>query len=161
MPITVTLPPAARQRVIHELIAELKISSFSGPLPPPEILAEYERIIPGGANRIMVMAETQAKHRQELERAVVTSNNRRSNIGLWLGFLVVMFITWAAYDAIMAGHGLAGTVLGTVDIVTIGGLFIYGSQSQRAERREKADRERALRAQPPQEEGPPAPESEK
>lgn len=31
--------------------------SFSGPLPPPEILREYTKVISNGAERIMAMAE--------------------------------------------------------------------------------------------------------
>ena len=46
--------------------------TFLGPLPPPEILAQYEQILPGSAERIMVMAENQAEHRQSLEETVKT-----------------------------------------------------------------------------------------
>jgi uncharacterized membrane protein len=42
-------------------------SSFSGPLPPPNLLAQYNEVLPDGANRIVTMAERQAKHRQRLE----------------------------------------------------------------------------------------------
>jgi uncharacterized membrane protein len=40
---------------------------FSGPLPPPEILAKYNDALPNGAERIVAMAEGQMKHRQALE----------------------------------------------------------------------------------------------
>ncbi|TAL67802.1 MAG: DUF2335 domain-containing protein [Bacteroidetes bacterium] len=36
--------------------------SFSGPLPPPEILKKYNETIPDGANRIMIMTENQIKY---------------------------------------------------------------------------------------------------
>lgn len=47
---------------------------FSGPLPPPEVLAGYNDAFQGAAERIVTMAESQLKHRQEMERAVVESN---------------------------------------------------------------------------------------
>lgn len=46
--------------------------TFLGPLPPPETLAQYEQVLPGSAERIMVMAENQAEHRQSLEETVKT-----------------------------------------------------------------------------------------
>lgn len=41
-------------------------ASFSGPIPPPAILHQYDAVIPGAAERILKMAEEQSKHRQEL-----------------------------------------------------------------------------------------------
>jgi uncharacterized membrane protein len=32
--------------------------AWQGPLPPPQVLGEYEKIVPGSALRILAMAET-------------------------------------------------------------------------------------------------------
>ncbi len=45
-----------------------EFTALSGPLPPPEMLAQYEEILPGAAERILSMAERQAEHRQKMER---------------------------------------------------------------------------------------------
>lgn len=37
--------------------------SFSGPLPPSDDFARYEQVTPGAGDRILKMAEDQAKHR--------------------------------------------------------------------------------------------------
>src|SRR5438876_1239737 len=65
-------------------------SSFSGPLPSPQILAAYDQIVPGTAARIIAMAETQAQHRQNLESTVIGGDVRRSWYGLWTGFVIGM-----------------------------------------------------------------------
>lgn len=62
--------------------------SFSGPLPPPAALQEYERISPGLAERIVSMAESQARHRQQLERSVIDSGIKDSRLGLWFGLVI-------------------------------------------------------------------------
>jgi len=36
--------------------------TFSGPLPPPEILAKYNSVLSDAAERIISMAENQATH---------------------------------------------------------------------------------------------------
>lgn len=55
--------------------------SFTGPLPPPEALANYEQASPGAADRILRMAEGQQQHRHGLERQAVSSEHRRSLLG--------------------------------------------------------------------------------
>ena len=47
---------------------------FSGPIPPPELLARYNDIVPNAAERILSMAEREAAHRQQVERDVTASN---------------------------------------------------------------------------------------
>ena len=56
-----------RQKVTHVERHEV----FSGPLPPPEILYQYNRIIPDGADRILSLVEKQQSHRMYLEKTVI------------------------------------------------------------------------------------------
>src|SRR5438093_9488764 len=81
----------ARQRVdsLRVIRAELWAeASFSGPLPHPDIVAKFEQVIPGAAERLLRMAEKQSNHRQSLERTVVDADIRRSWAGLWTGFVI-------------------------------------------------------------------------
>src|SRR5438128_2321125 len=41
---------------------------YPSPIPPPEILEQYERIIPGASQRFLALVEQQTEHRQGLER---------------------------------------------------------------------------------------------
>lgn len=66
--------------------------SFSGPLPPPNVLKGYEDIQPGFANRIITMAESQSQHRQDLEQSIVKSNIRNEKQGMWMSFLLTLFL---------------------------------------------------------------------
>jgi uncharacterized membrane protein len=104
---------------------------FTGPLPPPDLLAGYEQVLPGAAERIFAMAEGQAKHRQALERTVVVGGHRRSWAGLIVGGIVAFAFLIAAYRLIQAGHSLAGTFLGTVDLTGLVAVFVLGRASQR------------------------------
>jgi uncharacterized membrane protein len=47
---------------------------FSGPLPPPTLLDQYNKIVPGSAKTIIEMAEGQSKHRQELEKWALSTD---------------------------------------------------------------------------------------
>ncbi len=49
------------------ITAVSQASTFSGPIPPPQVLKGYNEIIKDGAERIILMAEKQSNHRMQLE----------------------------------------------------------------------------------------------
>jgi uncharacterized membrane protein len=81
------LPKGTRKQV-QTLIAE----SFSGPIPHPYIIEGYEKVLPGSADRILSMAETQAKHRQDLEILRMKSDIRNERIGMVLSFIMILTV---------------------------------------------------------------------
>ncbi|MFZ5800507.1 MAG: DUF2335 domain-containing protein [Candidatus Omnitrophota bacterium] len=102
-------PSAKKNRPV--ILQQTEMMGFCGPIPPPEVLAGYERIMPGAADRIIAMAERQAAHRQEMERRIVFSETFQAKIGMFLAFVVV----FAAM--------VAGTILLILKI-PVGGLII-------------------------------------
>lgn len=112
--------------------------SYSGPLPPPALLESYDRILPGAAERIFVMAEKQSDHRQALEKTIVNGDAMRANAGLLAGLVVALTVVISAVILISNGHDWAGATMATGVVVALTGIFVYGSQSRKAERLEKA-----------------------
>jgi uncharacterized membrane protein len=113
--------------------------SFSGPLPPPEVLEKYNQVVPGLAERIITMAEQQSKHRQGLERTVVDSNAFVQKVGPFLGFIVAMTAVGGGIELILKGkdgYGLAA-IIGA--LASLAGVFIYGKSKQRKELDTKAE----------------------
>lgn len=127
--------PAQMQVVRQEV-------QFSGPLPPPEILEKYDRVLPGAAERIFVMAEQQAQHRRQLEAVVIRSDTINAKLGLWLGFLIGLAgigsgVLIAVYSSIPAGSLLSFTAL-----AMLAGTFVYGSRLRSKERQDRRERQR-------------------
>ena len=119
--------------------AAVEISRFSGPLPPPEELLKYERILPGSADRIIRMAEQQATHRQHLERVVIGSNAVTQKWGLACAFAIAMSAIWGGVWLSlkgMSGEGLA-TIIGA--LVALVAVFVYGKVGQKKEIQQKAE----------------------
>lgn len=73
---------------VERAVAKMIQSEFSGPIPPPSIIKGYEEIMPGTAERIIVMAENQAKHRQEMEKIMVNAEARDSLLGVVFAFIL-------------------------------------------------------------------------
>ena len=107
---------------------------YSGPIPPPAILREVDQIVPGAANRIVVMAEKQQEHRHEIEKIAVRSGARDSIAGILSAVTIsIGFLLLAGY-AIKLGYTGTGIVLGAIDIAALASAFIYGTKSRKQER---------------------------
>lgn len=44
---------------------------------------------------------------------------------------------YACYSLIMEGRTIEGTIVGVTDVVTLAGVFIYGTKARKQERLEK------------------------
>lgn len=110
---------------------------FVGPLPPPEVLLQYDQALPGGAERIMALAERQSAHRQELEKTVVNSNCKNERLGTQLGFVLAMSALLGGFYLVAHGMNAAGIAAIIASLAAPAGAFIYGKRNQRQERAEK------------------------
>jgi uncharacterized membrane protein len=98
---------------------EISLMMFSGslPLPPPPILAEYEKAFPGLVLKIIKWTEEQRSHRQALERQRTSGSENRMDRGQYIAGAVAI---WGLTMAAVAG--IWSTFVGVViAIVAIGG----------------------------------------
>jgi uncharacterized membrane protein len=116
-----------------------KSIQFSGPLPPPEILVRYNDAVPGGAERIVAMAEKQQEHRHRLESAVVMANCRTQQIGQVLGSIVCMTAIIGGVYLINKGHSITGATAAITAVAGLVSVFIAGRRKQTRELAEKSE----------------------
>jgi uncharacterized membrane protein len=135
------VPKPANQNLINnqKSIQEFRKMEVrhEGPLPHPKLFQEYDAVLPGAAERILSMAEKQASHRQNLELTVVKAGSRDSLIGLIFGFILGLFTVGGGIYCIIKGQSTGGTILSGAGLVTLVGVFVYGSRQQRSERQSK------------------------
>lgn len=113
-------------------------ASFSGPLPPPSLLAKYSEIIPNGAERIMAMAEKQGDHREKLEARVVNGNVASQTRGSWFAFVLCLVALVGGFYLILQGKSAAGLVAIISSVGVIGGVFVVSRREQGRERAKKS-----------------------
>lgn len=101
-------------------------ASFSGPLPPPSILGEYNNVLEGSAERIMSLAEKEQQHRHYIEKKALNGHINLDRRGQYLGFSVATFALGCATFLIANGYVISGTIIGSLDIVALVGAFVYG-----------------------------------
>lgn len=130
-PIDQPNPPAAS--------VSIESKSFSGPLPHPEILVQYDKIVSGSAERIISIWEGQVRHRQELEKKVIESDIKQSQCGAILGFLIAIAAISAGTFLAYIGRpteGLAAIITALGGLV---GVYVWGSYQRRKERSLRAN----------------------
>jgi uncharacterized membrane protein len=129
-------PTSNNNRSSLLLHAEKRSEIRSGPIPSPDDLSIYNNIIPNGADRIMRMAESQAEHRQQLEKMAMQSNIVRSKSGQLFGFLLNLvalfgFIFLAATQSQIEG------MIGTLATLILGLVYYWVVYKNRQKELEK------------------------
>lgn len=128
-------PPNQQQEIARQQVVGI---SWSGPLPDPAILAAYERLLPGSAQRIFDRSDMQSDHRMKLELTVVEGAERRANRGQWMALAIALVGLAVTGGAFYTGHEVGGSIVGGGVLVNLAGIFIYGRYDQRKEREQKA-----------------------
>ena len=121
--------PADTQAKLSSIFTA-KSSSFSGPIPPPEILKGYNDIIDGGANRILIMTEMQLSHRISLEKDVIKQQQKQSGRGQIFGFITAIIGILVAAVLALYGHETVAGIFGTTTIIGLVAVFVIGKKEQ-------------------------------
>ena len=107
-------------------IAQFQQATFSGPMPHPSVLEGYERLVKGAAERILVMAESDAKHQQEIEFAALRAAEAEVKRAQLFAFGIGITALGASMLALAMGSpGVAG-VIGGSTVVGLVSVFIVG-----------------------------------
>ena len=73
---------------VRKVVQTVSEHAFSGPLPPPSMLGQYDSVQNGFADRIVSMAESEQSHRQSLENvsveAAIKTESRGQNYALFI-----------------------------------------------------------------------------
>ena len=118
-------PPAPRDTKVAVAATQIE-TRFSGPLPLPEILEGYNRVVPGAAERILAMAEADAKHQREMESAALTAEDAYTKRGQLLGFILAIFALSTALAALYLGSPTVAGVIGGTTVVGLVSVFVIG-----------------------------------
>jgi uncharacterized membrane protein len=132
-----TCLPAPPPRNPSPNLTQVAISSRSAPLPHPSELEEYDRILPGAAERILAMAESQSTHRQGMEKKALFTESINSRLGIISALVIGVAGLSIAGFCIYTGHDTAGATLGGTTLGSLVWTFVYGTRQRRIEREQK------------------------
>ena len=139
-PLPPELPESIPEDIKEEIISRIVLQEqYSGPMAHPRIAAGWEQLLPGSADRILVMAEEQQSHRMQQEnrgqQAAIERDKRAMNRGFVLALILMLLSAFALY----LGSDLVGFGFVATSVVSLAGVFLYSYRSARQELREKRD----------------------
>jgi uncharacterized membrane protein len=96
-------------------------------MPPPAILQGYEEIVPGAAERILAMAESDTKkHQHAIEFAALAAAEGEVKRGQWFGFLIGGLALLCSILALFIGSPTVAAIIGGTTVIGLVSVFIIG-----------------------------------
>jgi len=131
-------------RIVDQKLARIEQQfHYSGPIPPPDLLERFDRVLPGLAARIVAMAEAEGDHRRKIEKEMndacyldATRERTERRIGQVFGLLIGTVAIVAGAIVSIKGQPWAGGFIGGGPLVGLVTAFIYGRSKAHEEERE-------------------------
>lgn len=143
-PLIRTLPQEKRV-LIRQIIAQ----HYQGPLPPPAMMEDYDRIIPDGANRLMNLLEQQTSHRIAMEEKLVSGNILVTRTGQLIAAVLSVFFGLVAAFLGYFGHDVLAGSIGVTTIIGLAVVFVLGKEPGQRDVDSEADVNPPPKSPPP------------
>jgi uncharacterized membrane protein len=102
------LTPQTVTAISQIVQTELQVAQWRGPMPPPEVMQQYERVVPGSANRILAMAESSTTERTKLDNKLADGELDAAKTSQGLALFLVLIAIAAAVLFFFRGNNVAG-----------------------------------------------------
>jgi uncharacterized membrane protein len=104
---------------------EIRTAQWSGPLPPPAIIAGYDRLVESGAERVFRQFELEAGHRRSQEEQSLRASVAESRMGQVVAALFAFSALGVTAYAIGHGANTVAGIIGGTTLVGVVGAFLF------------------------------------
>jgi len=123
---TEVLDPDQLQRTVERTVERVVESHiYSGPLPHPEMLRQYEQALPGCGTAILEQWTKETAHRQGLEVKVVDSELQTTRRGQLFGFAVALLAMLIGAALIVLDKDVYGLIALLAPAGLLAGRFLF------------------------------------
>ena len=127
----------SNKAVVNQKIAVVSAQSFSGPLPPPAMLSQYEQICPGFAERILLMAEREATNRHDLDKKKteiaerdIPAAREETRRGQWMSLVITLSAFASAVICACVGQPWVAGVIAGATLVSVVSTIMHRKTSK-------------------------------
>ncbi|MFO1433726.1 MAG: DUF2335 domain-containing protein [Candidatus Competibacteraceae bacterium] len=99
---------------------------YRGPVPPPAMLKEYHEIQADFPERLLRLTEEEARHRREMEKAVVQGEHKRISRAQWFAFISSLSAFGVASAALWLGNPAVAAIIMSTTVIGLAGVFVIG-----------------------------------
>jgi uncharacterized membrane protein len=135
------VPPEQLPLKMPGAISARRSEHYVGPIPSPQMLADYDRVIPGLAEQLVQSFLWEGEHRRECERLdqeqtreYLKADLQLQRRGMSLAFACVLVFAGVACLEIVVGNPWAGAAILGADLATLATVFVYARRAQTRER---------------------------
>ncbi|MFY9463141.1 MAG: DUF2335 domain-containing protein [Candidatus Sungiibacteriota bacterium] len=100
---------------------------YSGLIPHPRLMREWNDIVPGSATKIFERFEKQSNHRMDTERKVVRANNFKQYAGIIFAFIIAMTAISGGIFTALKGLPFLGGSLSFAGLGMLVGAFLVNT----------------------------------
>ena len=100
------------------------IRSWIGPLPRPDVLELYERIVPGSGTRIIAMAESETTEKARTDRLLAQGEVDSTRFGVAVAAVLGSVCVVAAIGFFIVHNIPAGSIMLSIPVLTLIRAFI-------------------------------------
>lgn len=134
------LEPKLDQIVERKVQFAMRTVSYSGPMPPPEHLAQYDKIVPGAARMIMDEFQANSRHSRQIELKGIAGMIGRDARAQWMAFILVLVAFYLIWELASSGHDKLAIAVATFLVGGIVAAFLTGhSPWSKSEKSDKTD----------------------
>lgn len=105
---------------------------FSGPLPRPEDLEKYDKVVPGAAERIIKMAEEEMRHRHENDNRLSKGIMRTTIMSIVFAFISVLILSSIVVYSLYKGYSTVAASIAVGSIAAVASVFIFFKSSSKS-----------------------------
>lgn len=106
----------------HQVMQKLEM--FSGPIPAPHILKQYDEMDPGAAKQIIDNGVEESHHRRQMESKMLEMSRKRKIRRDWMGFIIGITSILVGAFLIYKDHYVVGTIFSGISILGLVGQFL-------------------------------------
>ncbi len=110
--------------------------SYQGPIPPPAMLAAFDDLKPGLAERIIRMAELEGSHSRMVERRALNGAIVVELMGQVFGAGLAILCLWASYELAVAEREWVAAILGGTTMTSVVLAFLRRQRDANGAQRE-------------------------
>ena len=116
---------------VLEMTASAQV--YQGPIPHPSILAGYENVVPGAADRILQMAEREQQHRHKSDQTLINAeiedarqDRYEARLGQIFGLVIGLSAIITGGVTAVRGAQIAGAFISSSGVAGLAAVFIVG-----------------------------------
>lgn len=121
------IPSNVSQQILGQqgVVAVETVTTHQGPIPAPEIIAGYEKVLAGSADRIIRMAEKEQDHRHKLQIQNQTQLGWLTFIGQLFAFVIGVSGVAGGIYLVKNDKSVTGFSVFFTSLAALVGIFLY------------------------------------